>query len=179
MQKNKFLKTVCLCAMLTAIRAVIGIVCKNFFTWAVYYRVTFENLPVIFAGFCFGPLWGLLVGVCADAVSCLSSANPAINPVISLGAATVGLLSGALPLLLRKKSADVRLLFAVASAHLFGQVLIKSIGKMLFFGMPAVGILLGLAISLFVGTAEFFCIRLLLRNRAIRAQLKGMIGHDL
>ncbi len=179
MSKNKFLKTVCLCAMLTAISVVIGIVCKNFFTWAVYYRVTFENLPVIFAGFCFGPLWGMLVGVCADVVSCLSSTNPAVNPVITAGAAAVGLLSGALPLLLRKKKTDVRLIGSVLSAHLVGQVAVKSIGKILFFGMPAVGILLGLVISIFVGTIEFFCIRLLLRNRAIRSQLKGMIAHDL
>jgi uncharacterized membrane protein len=33
-------------AMLTAISVVIGIVCKNFLTFNIYYRITFENLPV-------------------------------------------------------------------------------------------------------------------------------------
>ncbi|MBR5506708.1 MAG: hypothetical protein IKV88_01530 [Clostridia bacterium] len=49
-------------AMLTAFSVIIGIVCKNFLTFNVYYRITFENLPIILAGL----LYGLrnLIGKC-------------------------------------------------------------------------------------------------------------------
>lgn len=164
--------------MMTALSAVIGIVCKNFFTWNVYYRITFENLPVIFTGFCFGPIWGAAVGFAADAVSCLASKNPALNPLISLGAITVGLCSGLMPLILRGKKRNVKLAFSVASAHLFGQVLIKSIGKILFFEMPTIGILLGLAFSVVIGTVEFFLLQNLLNNKELNGFLKNLISHD-
>ena len=45
----KNVRALTLAAMLTAMSVVIGILCKNFLTFNIYYRITFENLPVIFA----------------------------------------------------------------------------------------------------------------------------------
>lgn len=168
---KKILKKMCLVAMLTAVSVVIGLICKNFFTWNIYYRVTFENLPIIIAGYFFGPLYGAAAGAVADVVSCLFSTNPAVNPVIMLGAATVGALAGLSRIVLKKQKMSFSLAVAVASAHLFGQVLIKSLGKIIFFGMPPIGILLGLAISVGVGILEYFFIRLLLKNHYIKKTL--------
>lgn len=153
-------------ALLAALSAVIGILCKNLFTFNIYYRITFENAPVILSGLLYGPVVGAMVGLCADAVSCLMSSNPALNPIISLGAAAVGVLSGLVPMVLRR---GVRLQTGVAVflAHLIGQVGIKSIGKMLYFGMPWQGIFIGLGISAVVGVMEFMLISWMRSSKAL------------
>ena len=180
---NPALRKVCITAMLTALSVVIGIFCKNFFTWQIYYRVTFENLPLIMVGYCFGPVWGFAAAVIADLVSCLCSVNPAVNPIITCGAALVGILSGTVPALARaagkKYNAKLTLALSVASAHLFGQVIVKSIGKIVFYAMPWVGVFIGLGISCVVGVAEFFLIRLILKIREIGKIMKELSGHEL
>ena len=156
MQKNKgrmATRVLTTAALLAALSAVIGIICKNLFTFNVYYRLTFENAPIILAGLLYGPVVGAMVGICADAVSCLMSSNPALNPLISLGAATVGIISGLVPKLIRR-GVRLQTATAVILAHLIGQVGIKSIAKMIYFGMPWQGIFLGLAFSAVVGVME-------------------------
>ena len=154
-------------AMLAALSAVIGIVCKNFLTFNVYYRITFENLPIICAGLVFGPLAGAACGVCADIVSCLCSTNPALNPLITVGAACVGLCAGAVPKLVIRKRCAAQYALAVAAAHLVGQVAVKSAAKMIWFGMPWWGIFVGLGVSVLVGTVEFLIIKKLFDSRII------------
>ena len=154
-------------AMLAALSAVIGIICKNFLTFNVYYRITFENLPIICAGLIFGPFAGAACGVCADIVSCLCSTNPALNPLITVGAALVGLCAGAVPRFIIKKRCAAQYALAVAGAHLIGQVTVKSIAKIIWFGMPWWATFVGLGISVFVGTVEFFIIRYLFDNKII------------
>ena len=174
MQKNKgrmatrVLTTV---ALLAALSAVIGIVCKNLFTFNIYYRLTFEHAPIILAGLLYGPV----VGICADAVSCLMSSNPALNPIISLGAASVGLISGLIPKIIRR-GVKVQTATAVVLAHLIGQVGIKSIAKMIYFGMPWQGIFLGLGFSVVVGIME--CL-LLCWMRSNKSLVKFMGGDGL
>ena len=153
-------------ALLAALSAVIGILCKNLFTFNIYYRITFENAPVILAGLLYGPVVGAMVGVCADAVSCLMSSNPALNPIISLGAASVGAISGLVPMVLRR-GVRLQTAMAVFLAHLIGQVGIKSIGKMLYFGMPWQGIFIGLGISVIVGFMEFMLISWMRYNKSL------------
>lgn len=181
-KKRSSVRKLCITGLLTALSVVIGILCKNLFTWQIYYRVTFENFPIIFAGYCFGPLWGMAAGICADVVSCLCSVNPSLNPIITCGAAAVGALSGLVPMLLRKagvRKPNPRLALAVAAAHLLGQVLIKSIGKILYFGMPWWGSFVALGISCGVAPLEFLAILLLLRNPEIKKTLRGMISYEL
>ena len=177
-KQDKFLRILCLCAMLTAVSVVIGILCKNFLTWNVYIRFTFENMPIIFIGYLFGPVWGTLCGLAADAVSCLCSSNPSWNPVISIGAGTVGFLSGLIPLFLKKRPPLFRLIVAAAFAHLVGQVCVKSVGKILFFGMPPVFTLVGLGFSAVICPLEIVFIRILLKNESIHSQLKGLTHFD-
>ena len=168
------LKTLVTAAMLAAISAVIGIICKNFFTFNIYYRVTFENLPIIFSGIVFGPFVGAAVGIVADIVSCLCSSNPSLNPLITAGAAFVGLASGIVARWIIKRRGGLQIALSVATAHLIGQVIIKSIAKMIWFGMPKEGVLLGLGISVVVGSIEFFAIKYLLSRKVIVSQLEVM-----
>lgn len=169
-------RTLTLAAMLTAMSVVIGILCKNFLTFNIYYRITFENLPVLFGGVLFGPFVGAAVGLCADLISCLCSANPVVNPVISVGALAVGFLSGYVSHHLTMKNENLRLALSVGVAHLIGQVGIKSIGKILWYGMPWWGVFLGLGVSILVGTLEFLAIRGLLNHSALRSELGRVAG---
>jgi ECF transporter S component (folate family) len=169
MQRNKgrmVTRVLTTAALLAALSAVIGIVCKNLFTFNIYYRLTFENAPIILAGLLYGPVVGAMVGICADAVSCLMSTNPALNPIISLGAGAVGLMAGLaakmIPRGVRRQTA-----VAVVLAHLIGQVGIKSVGKILYFGMPWQGIFLGLVFSAIVGVMEFLLICWMRSNKSL------------
>ena len=51
----------------------------------------------------------------------------------------------------------------------------KSIGKILWYGMPWFGIFIGLGFSVIIGTIEFFAIRYLLNHSALVAGL-GKLG---
>jgi ECF transporter S component (folate family) len=169
MQKNKgrmATRVLTTAALLAALSAVIGIICKNLFTFNIYYRLTFENAPIILAGLLYGPVVGAMVGICADAVSCLMSSNPALNPLISLGAATVGIISGLVPKLIRR-GVRLQTATAVILAHLIGQVGIKSIAKMIYFGMPWQGIFLGLAFSAVVGVMECLLLSWMRGNKSL------------
>lgn len=196
MSGSKALRRLCLVAMLMSLSIVVGIICKTWLTWGIYYRVTFENFPIIVIGYCFGPLWGLAAGVGADIISCLCSTNPMVNPVITLGAAAVGSLSGLVPMLIGRKKATASseeasaerkrglrpaftLAVAVALAHLIGQWLIKSIGKVTMLGMPKIGMLIGLGITLAVAPVEYFLIRVIFKNKSVSSALRELSDYEL
>jgi ECF transporter S component (folate family) len=90
-------------AMLIGISVVVGALCREYLTFGVFVRITFENLPIILCGVLFGPVYGLCAGLCTDLVSSVATAQD-INPIITLGAASVGFVSGAV--------------MAVASSHI-------------------------------------------------------------
>ena len=136
--------------------------------------MTFENLPIIFAGVAFGPFVGAAVGIVADVVSCICSTNPSVNPLITVGAASVGFISGAVARWIIKRRGGLQIALSVSMAHIIGQVIIKSIAKMIWFGMPKEGVLLGLGISVVVGSIEFFAIKYLLSRKVIVSQLEVM-----
>ncbi len=171
MQKKHFngVQKLTLSAMLAAMSVVIGIVCKNFLTFQIYYRFTLENLPVVFAGLLFGPAAGALVGAAADVVSCLCSVNPAVNPLITLGAVCVGLCAGLVPRYLVRRPGLAQIAAAEALGHLVGQVGIKSVAKIWMFGMPWWGVFIGLGVSIVAGTVETVFIKLMMDRLKLTA----------
>ena len=176
MNKNakKHIYRLTFAALMTAMSVVIGIVCKNFFTYLVYYRLTFENMPIILAGYILGPVYGALVALCADAISCICSTNPALNPIISIGAMVVGFTSGLVPRIVKKDNLAV-LAVTVMLAHIFGQVIIKSVGKMMYFGMPWYGIFIGFGLSVIAGAVEFILIKILIKNKILKGELNKLL----
>ncbi len=165
---RKKINAITFCAVLTALSVVIGILCKNLFTFGIYYRVTFENLPIIIAGLMFGPAAGAVCGCIADVISCLLSANPAVNPLITLGACAVGIISGLFSKRLKSTGDKKYIYLSAGFSHLIGQVIIKSAAKMLVFGMPWWGAFIGGAISLCVFLIESFIIcRLLIDQKLL------------
>ena len=176
MNKNrkKHIYRITFASLMIAMSVAIGIFCKSFFTYLIYYRLTFENLPIILAGYVLGPVYGAVIAFSADAISCLCSPNPALNPVISLGAVLVGIISGTIPKILKKQSAFV-LALSVLISHLVGQVIVKSIGKIIYFGMPWYGIFVGMILSIAAGTVEFILIRTVLRIKSIKKELNKLL----
>lgn len=123
-------------AMLSAISIVIGIFCKNFLDFGNgLFRITFENFPIIISGFAFGPVIGACVGAVSDIVSfMLSTQSFAISPIVTLGAAAVGAVSGFISHYVIKREGAARVIIAVVAAHLVGSIIIKSLGLFVYYG---------------------------------------------
>lgn len=122
-------------AMLAALSVVIGIFCKNFLNFGNgLFRITLENFPIILSGLAFGPVVGALVGAVADIISfMLSTQSLAISPIVTLGAAAVGAVSGLVSHYVIKREGNVRVILSVLAAHLVGSVLIKSVGLFMYY----------------------------------------------
>ncbi len=137
-------------------------------------RFSFENLPILLAGMAFGPAVGVLTAVAADLIGCLM-VGYAINPVITVGGALIGVLGGLLYRLLGKLPLGVRVTFATFIAHLVGSVVIKTFGLSAFYDLPlwelALWRLLNYAV---VGGAETALLYVIFKSKAIRSQLDAI-----
>lgn len=136
------------------------------------FRISFENLPVLLAGIAFGPWIGAMTGMIADLVGCLV-VGFAVNPIITLGAACVGLVSGLVSHFILTNRSQRSILISVAAAHFIGSILIKSFGIYLWYGTPLSALWLRVPIYLVTGTAEAYLILLLFQSRAIIRYVEG------
>ena len=152
-----------LAAMLTAMSVVIGIFCKNLLDFGGVFRVTFEGLPIIISGLIFGPIVGGIVGAVSDMLSyMLSTQSFAISPIITLGAALIGIVSGTVSHYIIKKEGRAKIICSTILAHLLGSVIVKSLGLYLYFGWA---ILYRIPIYAFIVTVETVVICLLYKNK--------------
>ncbi len=142
-------------------------------------RFSFENLPILLAGLHLGPIAGVLVGVVADLLGCLM-VGYAINPLVTLGAAMIGLAGGILPRILPKRlPVFVRLAISVAIAHLLGSVAIKTIGLAAYYSMPFMILMLWRLLNYaIIAALEITLLYLLTKNRAIARQLRVFAKHS-
>ncbi len=177
MQKRKIsLNLLVVLAFLTAI----SIVCGKYLAirGGDVMRFSLENMPIIFAGMCFGPLAGAAVGLVADLIGCVL-VGYSINPLVTLGAVIIGVISGVLPPLLRKTKLKDWLitLITVAAAHIFGSVIIKTVGLSVFYSMPFYILLLWRTLNyLIIGILDGFIVHILKSNKEIKAQIKKLQG---
>ena len=176
MQKNysgRFLKVMVSGAFLAALSIVLG----KYLAFGVgnVLRFSFENLPIIFAGMAFGSPVGMAVGVVADLVGCMLVGYE-INPLVTLGAAMIGFLSGGYYYLRGKRGSKRATCFFVALfvlvSHLVGSVVIKTFGLSIFYDMP-LGILMlwRLFNYAIVGSLETVLLCCLMNNKAIKRQI--------
>ena len=119
------LKRLVLGAMLAAMSVVIGMFCKSFLNFGGgLWRVTFENLPIILAGVFLGPVTGGMVGIVSDLTSYLLS--PQIYPpnlIVTLGAFTVGLVSGLMARFMIRERGVRQIALSAAVGNLLEQTL--------------------------------------------------------
>ena len=173
------LKTLVFLAMLVAI----SIVCGKYLAirGGDIMRFSLENMPIIFAGMAFGPLAGGLVGSVADIVGCVMVAYT-INPIVTLGAGVIGILSGIIPILLQKTKlkSTLILVITVASSHIIGSMLIKTVGLYAYYNMPFAVLLLWRILNyLLVGAIDGAVLHILFCRKEIRAHIKLLGGREL
>lgn len=157
------------CSLLVAL----SIVCGKFLQFPVgeALRFSFENLPILLSGIAFGPLAGALVGIVADLIGCLL-VGYAINPLVTLGAAAIGLIGGGVYRLAGKLPHGWRVTLAVVAAHLVGSVVIKTFGLAQFYTLPFTELMLWRLLNYaIVGAAESLLLVALLKNKTLRAML--------
>lgn len=166
-KKGNALRTLCACALLCAAAVSIAYVCK-FMTFGSI-RVTFENLPIIMAGIFFGPVAGLVTGLCADLVSTAVSfyGLGGLNPIITLGAGAVGFFSGLMFRAPFVKKVPLKSALAVLSAHVVGNMLLKSIGLMVYYPYSIPMVLPRIPLYLAIGAVEYIIILILIKNKGI------------
>ena len=162
-------------AMMTALSVVIGIFCKNYLNFgAGLFRITFENLPIILCGIVSGPIIGGAVGLLSDMISYLLSAQAyPPNLIVTLGATMIGVISGVVPMIVRKKGTP-QILLSGALAHLVSSMIIKPIGLYQFYGIL---VLWRIPVYLVIAPLEIAAICLLLKRRSF-ARIVGYQGDD-
>lgn len=163
-------------AMLTAI----SIICGKYLAirGGDVMRFSLENMPIIFAGMAFGPVAGAAVGAVADLVGCVL-VGYTINPLVTLGAAVIGIISGFLPPILQKTKISSRLTTAltVLAAHLVGSVVIKTVGLSAYYAMPFHILALWRILNyIIVGALDAVIVHILLSNKEIQLHISRLGG---
>ncbi len=171
-------RALCLAALLSAMSLILGKFLQIPTPFSELVRISFENLPVILAGIVLGPLAGAMTGAVADLVGCLAYGY-SINPLITLGAAAVGLVSGSASLLLRKSPLLLRISVSALLAHLVGSVLIKTAGLAAWYlASYEIGyaelVLWRLLNYAIIAVLEITLLYILLRHRGVARQLERM-----
>ncbi|MBQ7343980.1 MAG: folate family ECF transporter S component [Clostridia bacterium] len=159
----------------------IGIILGKFLAFNVteFMRFSLENITIIFSGIVFGPVLGAVVGAVQDLVGCLA-VGYTINPIITLGSALIGAVSGAVWLVAKRLSTPVRLGLSILSAHILGSVIVKSIGLAVFYSLPFdVTALWRLLNYTIVGTVEAFILYYLFKSKQLLSQINKITPFSL
>ena len=98
-----------------------------------FVRFNLGSLPVLLAAVLFGPWAGFAVGAVADMIGGVL-AGYAINPLITLGAASIGLVGGLGWQKLSHLRTGNRLWCSVLAAHFVGSMVIDSLALHIFYG---------------------------------------------
>lgn len=171
-------RVLCFAAMLAAMSLIIGKFLQIPNPFQNIIRISFENLPILLAGIAMGPFVGALTGVVADLLGCVLYGY-AINPIITLGAAAVGLISGIMANYVVRRVLAARVISAAVASHLVGSVVIKSLGLAAWFlssyDMGLLELMLWRLLTYTViCAAECVILCLLLRHRAVATLLERM-----
>ncbi len=163
----------CVCAFLSSLSIVLGKYLAINLGETI--RISFENLPIIFAGIFFGPIAGGIVGVVSDLTGCIL-VGYTINPIITLGAFSIGVLSG-----IFGKGFSGGHIFSipvsVIASHLMGSVFIKTVGLYVYFSMPFLPTLFWRFLTyIFISFAESAILILLSKSQALIKEIKRIRG---
>lgn len=165
-------KMIATLGLFTALSVAIGWICKTYLTLGAL-RLTFENIPIILASMIYGPIAGAVVAAVSDTVSCLTSPNPALNPIITLGAISIGVISGLISRYIFKHKMLLKVVFSVFISHLIGSVIIKSIGLWVFWRYEISLLMLRLPTYLLISLCESAVIYFIMKNKGLVSLFKS------
>jgi ECF transporter S component (folate family) len=160
----------------SAFLAALSIICGKYLALPVgnVLRFSFENLPILLAGMMFGPITGALVGIVADLLGCVMVAYT-VNPLVTLGAACIGLLGGVLFRLTKKLPLLWQTCITVILTHLVASVVVKTFGLAAYYDMPFHILLLWRLLNYaIVGVAEWLLLYTVLKNQALRRRFESL-----
>ncbi len=169
------LRVLCAAALLAALSIVLG---KYLAISTPIFRFSLENLPILMAGIFFGPVVGGIVGAVADIIGCIM-VGYTINPLVTLGGALVGILSGTVARIATRKGRPLKplsIILSVALAHIVGSMTVKSIGLAIYYGTPMETILWRIPLYVVIGALESLVIILLSRSRVLMGELARLIA---
>lgn len=172
MQRKRRGESVRLTVTLSLLSA-IGIILGKYlaFNLTEFMRFSLENTTVIFTGIVFGPFYGAALGALQDLVGCIA-VGYTINPIITLGSAAVGLVSGFIYRASKRLPVPISLSLTVLVSHAVGSVLIKSAGLAIFYSLPfGVTVLWRILNYVIVGAVEVFVLIILLKSKPLLTQI--------
>lgn len=174
MKLNKRLIVLVFCALLAAMTVIFKELSINISDWL---RFSLENTPILLAGILFGPVAGMMTGAVGDIVGCIYCGF-GINPMITVGAALIGGVSGLVFCLAKKLPALPRLTLSIYSGHIIGSMIVKSIAMHIWFGRQWAELAFRIPTYIIIGAAEILLIRLLMKNKAFIGQLNRITGKN-
>ncbi len=158
--------------VITALFIAMSIVLGKFLSFTVGpIRLSFENLTILMSGIMFGPVIGLVTGIIADLIGCVLYGYT-INPIITLGAASIGFISGVISHFTFKSKPFAKILFSVVISHIIGSLIIKSIGLYFMYHSPMEVMLMRIPTYIIISAAECYIIYMLIKNKALKSQLE-------
>lgn len=164
-------KTLVTCSLLAALSIIFG----KFLAIPVSdtLRFSFENTPLFLAGFTFGPIIGGTVALVADIVGSLLRGY-AINPLITLGAVSIGVLGGLFFKALKNAPTFFRVLLPIIIAHIIGSLLIKTFGLSFMSGTPFTELFLMRTVNyLIIIPVDTLVIYFLYKNRSFNKLMES------
>ena len=158
---------VCISAMLLSMSVVIGYASKSIFASVDgLFRISLDSLPIIIAGILLGPLWGGAIGAASDLVTYFITPQAfAPIPLVTVGYAMLGIVSGILARYVLKKEGNMRLVLSTVGAHLIGSTVFKVIGLYSIYGAL---VFIRIPIYILVAAVESLIICLLFKSRAFK-----------
>lgn len=160
-------------AMLAAMSLILGKFLQIPNPFSNIIRISFENLPILFSGICFGPVVGAMTGIVADLVGCLLYGYT-INPMVTLGAGAFGLIAGLISCYVVRRPLWLSCALSAVLAHIVGSVVLKSLGLASWYlssysmGLAELMLWRLLTYSV-IGVLECVTVLLLLRAKPIAA----------
>ena len=162
-------RTLTMLALLTAM----SIIFARVFTVSTgFLRFNLGALPTHLAAVWFGPAGGFVVGALADMIGGTLSGY-SINPLITLGAGSVGLVSGLLFQKLSSLRLGLRLQISILAGHLVGSVVINSLALHIFYGYQWPVLATRIPNAIVLSAVNTVLVRILLENKALAAMIKA------
>ena len=157
----------CLLTMLALLTAMSIVFARVLSISTGFVRFNLGSLPTLLAAVLFGPVEGFAVGAVADMIGGTLSGY-AINPLITLGAGSIGLTAGLLWRALPNLRLGLRTQISVFAGHAVGSIVINSLALHLFYNYPWSVLVTRIPNALVLAAVNTVLVRLLLENKTIR-----------